>query len=134
MGIKTNLLATDTATNRAANRALEYSRQVNFHGTPDFDIQGWRVRQSSVTPRGSGIEHLDTEPIVARLRATIEPSAQDAILRELSDVAYDLHVWMPLFWVPAELVYNPEVISSYEFPGSPPGLYSHFHRIKAVKK
>ena len=64
VGIKTNLLATDTATNRAANRALEYSRQVNFHGTPDFDIQGWRVRQSSVTPRGSGIEHLDTEPIV----------------------------------------------------------------------
>ena len=134
VGIKTNLLATDTATNRAANRALEYSRQVNFHGTPDFDIQGWRVRQSSVTPRGSGIEHLDTEPIVARLRATIEPSAQDAILRELSDVAYKLHVWMPLFWVPAELVYNPEIISSYEFPGSPPGLYSHFHRIKAVKK
>ena len=62
------------------------------------------------------------------------PDEQNKILRELSDVAYPLHVWMPLFWVPAELVYNPEVVSSYVFPGSPPGLFSHFDRIKAVKK
>ncbi len=134
VGIKTNLLQIDPAISRATNRELGFSRQVNFQGTPDFDIQGWRVRQSSVTPRGGGVEHLDTEPIVARLRATMEPDMQNQIMRELSDVAYVLHVWMPLFWVPAELVYDPEVVASYDFPGSPPGLYSHFHRIKAVKK
>ena len=134
IGIKTNLRTIDSAANRAANRALEYTNMANFHGTPDFDIQGWRVRQSSVSPRGSGIEHLETEPIVARLRGTMIPDEQNKILRELSDVAYPLHVWMPLFWVPAELVYNPEVVESYVFPGSPPGLYSHFERIKAVKK
>ncbi len=48
IGIKTNLRTIDSAANRAANRALEYTNMANFHGTPDFDIQGWRVRQSSV--------------------------------------------------------------------------------------
>lgn len=134
IGIKTNLLSIDPVVSRATNRELGYQRMVNFHGTPDFDIQGWRVRQSSVTPRGNNIEHQDTEPIVARLRATVVPDEQNQILRELSDVAYPLHLWMALFWVPAELVYDPEVVESYAFPGSPPGLYSHFHRIKAVKK
>lgn len=134
VGIKTNLMQLDAAAYRATNRALEFQRMVNFHGTPDFDIQGWRVRQSSFPPRGSNIEHLDLEPIVTRLRGTVVPDEQNQILRELSDAAYTRHVWMPLFWVPAELVFDPAVISSYDFPGSPPGLYSHFERIKAVKQ
>lgn len=134
IGIKTNLLSIDPAISRATNRELGFQRQVNFHGTPDFDIQGWRVRQSSVPPRGNNIEHLELEPIVTRLRGTVIPDEQNQILRELSDAAYPLHVWMPLFWVPAELVYDPRVVESYVYPGSPPGLYSHFHRIKAVKK
>ena len=134
IGIKTTLMSIDAATYRATNRALEFERMVNFHGTPDFDIQGWRVRQSSFPPRGSNIEHQDLEPIVTRLRGTVIPDEQNQILRELSDAAYTRHVWMPLFWVPAELVYDPEVVESYVYPGSPPGLYSHFNRIKAVKK
>jgi ABC-type transport system substrate-binding protein len=134
IGIKANLLTIDSATLRAQTRALEYSDHVIFHGTPDFDMQGWRVRNSSLTPRGSGIELYETDEVLARIRGTLITSEQNDLLRELGDVAYPLHTAMFMFWVPAELVYNPDFVASYDFPGSPPGIYSHFERIKAVMK
>ena len=53
--------------------------------------------------------------------------------RKIGDLLYDRHLSMPLFWLPAEAVYNPKFVSDYVWPGSISGTWSHVENIKAAR-
>jgi hypothetical protein len=40
---------------------------------------------------------------------------------------------VPLFWLPAEMIVNPEIVASWPYPGSISRVFSHFDTIKAAR-
>jgi peptide/nickel transport system substrate-binding protein len=134
VGIKANLDVTDAAARRAASRAFEYKNHVSFSATFSFDIQGWRVYNSHVPPRGGALELLETRDLVNTIQSTMDLDEQTRLMRELGDVAYPLHMGIYLYWIPAELVYNPKYVESYNFPGNISDLWTHYELIKAVRQ
>jgi hypothetical protein len=64
---------------------------------------------------------------------TLEPEAQFAIWRDIGNAYYETYQTLPLFWLPAEALYNPEFISDYVFPGSITGTWTHIQNIRAAQ-
>ena len=133
IGIKPKLDVTDAAARRAATRAYAYKNHVGFSATFSFDIQGWRVYNSHVVPRGSSLELIEVDALVDKIQVTMDLDEQTKLMRQLGDLAYPLHTGILLYWIPAELVYNPKFISSYSFPGNISDLWTHYHLIRATQ-
>lgn len=134
VGIKANLDVTDPAARTAATRAFEYNNHVGFSATFSFDIQGWRVYNSHVVPRGGALELLETRDLIDTIQATMDIDEQTRLMRELGDLAYPLHMGIFLYWIPAELVYNPKFVESYNFPGNISDLWTHYELVKGVRQ
>ena len=49
--------------------------------------------------------------------ATNVPQDRDATLREVGDLYYDIHQDIPLFYLPNEVVGDPDVIADFIFSG-----------------
>ena len=43
------------------------------------------------------------------------------------------HLGTPLFWLPAEAVYNTKIVADYPWPGAISGTWTHVENIKAAK-
>jgi ABC-type transport system substrate-binding protein len=57
---------------------------------------------------------------------------RDLVMRELGDGLYENFSSMPLFWFPAILALNPNVVAEYIFPGNRREIYSHLEYVKAA--
>jgi len=134
IGVKANLLTIDAAANRSNTRAFNYKDHVGFAATASFDIQGWRVYNSHVVPRGGSLELINTGALIDQLQAEMDPVKQNLLLREIGDLAFGEYMGIYLFWIPAQLVINPEFVESYNFPGSLSAIWTHYELLKAVKK
>ena len=134
IGIKANLVVEDAGVIRASTRALNPVNRMSFSATSSFDIQGWRVYNSSRPPRGGALELIETDLINAQLQQEMDSGRQVELLRQIGDLAYPLHMGIFLYWMPPELVINTKFVSEYDFPGSISNLFTHFERIKAVRK
>ena len=133
VGIKTNLETVDSAVQRPRSRALELENWVGLTATASFDVQSWRVHHASISPRGGGFEPLEIHELIKELQQTMDTTAQDQLLRQIGDIAHPLHVAVNLFWVPPQIVLNPEFVESWKWPGNVSGLWSHFALIRAAK-
>ena len=133
IGIKTNLETVDAAVMRPRSRALELTNWVNLTATASFDVQSWRVHHAAISPRGGGFELLEIRDLIMDLQGTMDTGRQDELLREIGDTAHPRHVAINLFWVPPQIVLNPEFVESWAWPGNVSGLWSHFDLIRASK-
>lgn len=133
VGIKTELQVVDPAVQRPRSRALELENWTGLTATASFDVQSFRVHHAARTPRGGGFEPLEIHELINTLQVTMDPTAQDALLREIGDIAHPLHIAINLFWVPPQIVLNPEFVESWGWPGNVSGLWSHFDLIRANK-
>ncbi len=134
IGIKANLNSEDPVALRAGGRAFAYKNHVQFRDDPNNQLQSWRVWNSDVAPRGTSIELPEINDLVHKLRAHLDLGEQDKVLRELGDLTYPLHTTGFLFWLKPEIMYNPEIVESYPFPGNTPGAFwSHVELIKAAR-
>ena len=134
IGVKTSLQNPSSTVQRPISRALELKNWIDLTATASFDVQSTRVHHAAITPRGGGFEPLEIDALIARLQQTMLPTDQDKLLREIGDIAFPLHIAMNLFWVPPQIVINPEFVESWVWPGNVSGLWSHFNMIRAVKK
>lgn len=130
VGIEPELVQIQETEYRNINDQLGWKDLVTVNASSNFDIQGWRVYNSSIPPRSS-LELRETDPIIQELLQTMDEAKQNELLRKVGDVAYPLHMNMPLFWLPAELVYNPDIVAAWPYPGSISRIFSHFETIKA---
>ena len=64
----------------------------------------------------------------------MDPGQQDQLLRQIGDIAHPLHIAVNLFWLPPQIVLNPDYVESWVWPGNVSGLWSHFAEIKVAKK
>ena len=64
---------------------------------------------------------------------TTDEAKQDELWRQVGNVMFEHHMSVPLFWLPAEIVVNPIIVSDYIFPGSITGAWTHVQNIKASR-
>ena len=134
IGVKVNQYTEDNAIRRTRGRAFEYTREIAMGGTSSNITIGPKVYNTSFNPRGGGVEILESSRIMGEFIQTLDPVKADALARQLGDIFFDQFISIPLFWLPAEAVVNPEVVADWNWPGSISGTWTHFENVKAVKK
>ena len=134
VGVKAKLEAPDSAAHRPRSRGLKLKNWLGLTSTASFDVQSTRVHHANIPPRGGGFEPLEINPLIKELQATMDPGQQDQLLRQIGDIAHPLHIAVNLFWLPPQIVLNPNYVESWVWPGNVSGLWSHFAEIQVAKK
>ena len=134
VGIAAELDQRDAATTRAIGRAFGFEKRVTFMTSNIYETQAFRVHHhSGTTPRG-GPEFEGLDEAITQQRSTVDPVLALDGLRNVGDVSFPLHIALPLFWVPDDIVFNPDIVAEYNRSGVPLGPYHSLQQIKAVRK
>ena len=134
VGVRPALEAPDSAAHRPRSRGLKLKNWIALTSSASFDVQSTRVHHANITPRGGGFEPLEINPLILELQKTMDTTKQDALLRQIGDIAHPIHIAINLFWLPPQIVLNPDYVESWVWPGNVSGLWSHFAEIKVAKK
>ena len=106
-----------------------------WYGILPFFSQELAVRFHSYGPNGGlTFERAEIEEIYPLLRDTIDLAERDRLLRAAGDVWFYNYKDIPLFWLSAEVVVDPDIVAEYAFPGLIPSVLSHFEHVVAVPK
>ena len=134
VGIDAELDARDAATTRAISRVFGHTNRLTFMGSNIYETQAFRVHHhSGTTPRG-GPEFRGLDEAITQQRSTVDPVKALDGLRQVGDVSFPLHIALPLFWVPDDIIFNPDIVASYERSGVPLGVFHSIQQIRAVRK
>ena len=66
-------------------------------------------------------------------RGTMNQAEHTKIFAEIGQLIFDNVQAVPLLWVPNAVIYDPEVVSEWVFPGSMINAYSHWDGIRAAQ-
>ncbi len=107
IGIKATLDQRDAATTRAIGRSFGFNLRVTFMGSNIYETQAFRVHHfSGASPRG-GPEFDGLEQAIAGQRSTVDPVKALDGLRNVGYVSFPLHIALPLFWAPDDILFDP---------------------------
>ncbi len=134
IGVKVNQYTEDNAIRRTRGRNFEYTREIAMGGTSSNITVGPKVYNTSFNPRGGGVEILESSRIMGEFIQTLDEKKADGLARQMGDIFFDQFVSIPLYWLPAEAVVNPDVVAGWNWPGSITGTWTHMENIQAVKK
>ena len=91
--------------------------------------------QLSLFNRSSGALHLyetqKLDNLFDELSSTADSEERDRLQREMGNILYDEYAYIPFFYIFIEFVANPNIIDSWQFPGSDGANYGHFDLITA---
>ena len=91
--------------------------------------------QLSLFNRSSGAIHLyetqKLDNLFDELSSTADFEERDRLQREMGNILYDEYAYIPFFYIFIEFVANPNIIDSWQFPGSDGANYGHFDLITA---
>lgn len=133
VGVKVNIESMDSATQGARARNLEFDNHLNLRQTSSDLFTNVFIygSQWGRTPGVFVIPRLNELHLAAR--ATMDQAQHTKIFREVGDIMMDQNQAIPLLWIPTVVIYNPDVVSEWVFPGSMIALYSHFDGVKAAR-
>ena len=96
---------------------------------PQFTISSyntnWSIVASFVTP------YIDQK--WDELTQATSPADRDRVMMDIGNQMFDEFASMPLFWFPAVVMLNPDVVDEYAFPGNRREIYSHMEFAKAAE-
>ena len=134
IGVKVTLRNDDSTTRRALGRAHELDNHFQIAGTSSFPVIGYGFYNSGgIIGQGVGYQQIDTSQPRRGIRLELEAEKADVMWRELGEINYVRHTTIPLFWLPATAVIDPNIVSGYVWPGAISGTWSHFENITATR-
>ena len=132
IGVKANLITEDAATRRGKSRNQSYTNDLSIADTSAAQFTGLSVYATNTSfSRGSTTPAADAKFLEVRAASTLDE--QDRLLRELGNVIYDGFTDFPLFYLPAEVVVNPEFVDEWVWPGFLSGFWSHLWTVKGTR-
>ena len=131
LGVKVNYVQDDPATRSAKGRSQEYTNHLILSTTSAAQIVGVAVYGSNTLfSRGATTPELDAG--VRAVRAETDDSRRQELWTQLGNLNFDGYVNVPLFWLPAEVIVDPDVVASFEWPGALSGFWSHLWQMKSA--
>ena len=93
--------------------------------------------QLSLFNRSSGAIHFYETPeldeLFKELGETVPVDDRSRIQNEMGEIIFTEYGYLPLFYIFIEFVANPDIIDTWEFPGSDGANYGHFDLIRACR-
>ena len=93
--------------------------------------------QLSIFNRSSGAIHFFETPeldeLFKELGRTVPVDERARIQNQMGEIIFTEYGYLPLFYIFIEFVANPEIIDTWEFPGSDGANYGHFDLIRACR-
>mgnify|MGYP003335377178 CR=1 FL=1 len=132
VGVKVTLDTSDVAVQRAKRARLEDMENRNsVIVTSIRQLLGVGVYNDIARGTRAGVQLPELKDVYDQLLVTLDEQKSDDLWRKWGDMAFDRQGNMPLFWLPAEIIVDPNIVRDYVFPGSISGTYTHFEYIKA---
>lgn len=117
----------------AGTRALRWDNHFVIVGSSGPQFASFAVYDSSVFGNYLGVQHPDIQALISQIRVALDPQKRDELYRRAGNRSFDLHMDIPLFWLPAEAVVDPKTVADYPWPGSISGTWTHPEYLKAVR-
>ncbi len=133
VGVKVNILTRESAIRSAARRAFKDANHLIVSASSSDHFFGFAVWTTPIFSKTNANNIPAINDITRTGMQTLDPEAQFNVWRDIGNAYYDAYLTLPLFWLPAEAVYNPEFISDYVFPGSITGTWTHIQNIRAAQ-
>jgi ABC-type transport system substrate-binding protein len=135
IGIQVQLLTIDRAEDTRRGNSQEWQAASTIFAAPSDQWTGvWVFNTYFNRPSAqNAVQIPEIDTLFQKTRATLDDTEQERLWRQMGDLIYDSFQHVPLFWLPVEVVYNPAVVASYEFPGSVSGLYTKLETVKAAR-
>jgi ABC-type transport system substrate-binding protein len=104
-----------------ARRRQKANHETALATTPSFKAVEAQMMLFN-TPKEDGgtvfmYETQELQDLYHKLQTTVTQPERDQVLLQMGDIKFYHHEWMPLFWVPIELIVDPEIICDWPFPG-----------------
>jgi len=133
IGVEAKLVVMDGASRNAQARAHEFDNHISLVSTASDIFLAGRVYMSSSHPTSGN--HQEPAINVLRLEAasTLVASVQAAALKQMGELAFSMNASIPLYWLPIQIAYSPDVVSDYVFAGNISGSWTHLYNIKAAQ-
>jgi len=132
IGVQVDLISPDATTRNANLRAIKYSNHMMVTGTGS-DIWTGLHFADTYGNTGSSPQVAELEPFLPQIEQTLDPQKSDELWRKAGDVVFRSHQYIPLFWLPVEIAYDPKTVADYIFPGAITGSWTHVQNFKAAK-
>ncbi len=112
-----------------------YDNHIRMWGTSSLLWSGSNTQGSAIVEqsRVSNINIYEADEILKEISRTFDEKKLDELWRKEGNIFFDQHKFLPLFWLPVEIVANGEIVSDYIFPGSATGNWTHLENIKAAR-
>ena len=108
----------DPAEYRTKQREMRWDNHVVPIATSGAQLVTVQVYGSSIIPvLYIGLQDPDAEAVMRVALSTNTPQDRDDLLREVGDTYYNLHQDIPLFYLPNEVVADPDVVGDFVFSG-----------------
>ena len=134
VGMDVNTQQIDQAVYRSEYKDWKYTNHATINGTSSAHLFGLKIWNASlISQAGFNMSHPDVNIPLRIASGVLDAKKRNAMLVDIGNTIYDLHMDIPLFWLPPEAVYNPNIIASYTYSGALNGTYSDPDGIKAVK-
>ena len=132
VGVKVNLISDDTAKRRANRRTQGYSNHLALYDTSAAQFTGLSVYATN-TSMSVGATTPAADAKFLEVRSASTAAEQDRLLRELGNIVYDSYADFPLYYLPAEVVVNPEYVDEWVWPGFLSGFWSHLWTVQGTR-
>jgi ABC-type transport system substrate-binding protein len=118
IGVEVTETSPDNADRRAKQREMHWDNHVYPVSTSGAQLVTVNVYGSSIVPvLYLGMQTPEGKGLILEALSTNVPQDRDGTLREVGDLYYDLHQDIPLFYLPNEVVGDPEIIEDFIFSG-----------------
>ncbi|MFN0072140.1 MAG: ABC transporter substrate-binding protein [Chloroflexota bacterium] len=134
IGVEVDLVQMDGQQIELKTRKLEWDNHSVIIVSSVRQLLGFGVYNAASTIGArAGLELPETDEVYEKqIRVTLDTKKYDDLWRQLGDMAFERHMNIPLFWIPAEVSADPRVVADYRFPGNISGTYTHPEYIKSV--
>lgn len=137
-GVNVELRNLETAAQTAERRAGKLTRHTFVQAT---NSNQWVGIYNMGTGFGrlpgaignTGPELAEVDRLLAQISNTLDEQKIEASWKELGEVLFAQHKFIPLFWLPVEIAANPQIVSDWVLPGSISGSFTHTENIKAAR-
>lgn len=141
VGVQVNLDPIDTASLTPLLDSLEVGNGLRLTFTTasasiGFDVYNANRRNwtRTNTPAAAGYTTVETTEMLIDALATTDPEVYAEKMGAIGEISFVEHMAVPLFWIPADVIVDPEVVADWVWPGSLAGAYTHTEYIEAVKQ
>ena len=134
VGVKVNLLQIDNATESAMRNQLKFKQSVRVQSIRGNILDSLLIWNLGGTGVGNyGYLTPDLFALRDELNRTMDSEKQVPILKRIGEFGFSNYWDIPLWYVPLEVMVNPQIVDSWTYPGTANGGWSHFETIKAAR-